>query len=132
MSSDNDESESNTLRDMTRDEKLYFLLFFIIQLWNYPGYHHVFKSTVYSYWVLCIKLKYSEYILSYTILQYEVYWDPDKGKLIVDSVITTTPIASIFLKIFYVLNVPLIYVNIRKFVEKNVHRGCNYMYEQIS
>ncbi len=30
------------------------------------------------------------------ILQYEVYQDPDKGKVCVDSVITLTPIAFIF------------------------------------
>ena len=58
------------LRDLTRYDK--FHLFFIIKLWNDPGYHHILKSSVYSYWWLCIKLKYSAYSFSYTILQYEV------------------------------------------------------------
>ena len=53
---------------------------------------------MYSYWLLCIKLKYSENSFSYTILQYEEYRDPVKGKVITDSVITTSPIAFICIR----------------------------------
>ncbi len=83
---------------------------------------------MYSYWLLCIKLKYSEYSLSY-ILQYEVYWGPSKEKVITVSVITATPIAVIFTRLLSILNALSIYVNDSKFVGKNVHRGCTY--EQI-
>ena len=55
-----------------------------------------FKPSVYSHWLLYMKLKYSEYNFSYTILHYEVYQDPGKGKVISDFVITATPIAFIF------------------------------------
>ena len=65
-----------------------------------------FRSSVFSYWLLCIKLKYSEYSFYYTILQHGLYWDPSKGNVITDSVITASPIAFIFtryclLSIFY-------------------------------
>ncbi len=35
------------------------------------------------------------YCISYSIQHYKVYWDPDKGKVIADSVTPTTPIAYI-------------------------------------
>ena len=54
------------------------------------------KSSVYSYWLPCIKFKYSEYSFSYAILQYALYQDPGKGNAIAYSVVTTTPIAFIF------------------------------------
>ncbi len=61
---------------------------------------------MYSYQLLCMKLKYSEYSFYYTILQHGLYWDPSKGNVITDSVITASPIAFIFtryclLSIFY-------------------------------
>ena len=49
-----------------------------------------FKSSVYLYWFVCIKLKYSEYSFSY-------YRDPGKGTVIANSVIPTTPITFIFI-----------------------------------
>ncbi len=39
-----------------------------------------FKFYVYSDCFLCIKFKYSECSFSYTLLQYESYWYPGKGK----------------------------------------------------
>ncbi len=39
-----------------------------------------------------MKLKYSEYGFSHTILHYKLYRDPDKVNVIADSIITTTPI----------------------------------------
>ncbi len=53
-----------------------------------------------------------------SILQYKVYLDPDKGKLIADPAVTTTPTAFMFttcclFSMFYD----------RKFVEQNTHRG---------
>ena len=51
---------------------------------------------MYSNWLLCKKLKYSEYSFSYTILHNELYQDPGKGNVIADSVITTPPITFIF------------------------------------
>ena len=62
--------------------------FFIIKLCNDSGYHHIFKSSVFSHWLLCIKLKYYEHIG----LKYERFQDPGKGNAIADSAITTTPI----------------------------------------
>ncbi len=51
---------------------------------------------MYSYWLVCIKLKCAEYIFSYTILKYELYRDPGKkGNVIADSDITTTPTAAV-------------------------------------
>ena len=51
---------------------------------------------MYSYWLLSVKLKYSEHSVSYTMPQYMDYWDLGKGKVIADSIITTTLIAFIF------------------------------------
>ena len=48
------------------------------------------KTSVYSCWLLCVIWKYSEYIISHSTLQYKVYQDLGKGKVIADSVITTT------------------------------------------
>ncbi len=67
---------------------------------------------MYSYWLPCIKLKYSEHSFSYTILQNALYRDPGKGNVNADSVRTTTPIAFIFT----ILDVLSIYLNDRKFV----------------
>ena len=77
--------------------------------WNFyffPFFHHktmkwnwlspYFKFSVYSYWLLCTKLKIFKYSSSYTIQQHELHQDPGKGNVIADSVITTTPIAFIF------------------------------------
>ena len=79
---------------------------------------------MYLYWLICIKLKYFEFSFFY----YEVYQDPFKGKVIADSVITTTPYSFHIHKILSILNVLSIYVpvNGRKIVEKNVHRGRTY------
>ena len=52
-------------------------------------------SSVYSYWLLFIKLTYSEDSFFYTVLQYELYQNSGKGNVIADSAITTTPIAFI-------------------------------------
>ncbi len=73
-----------TLWDMTSDWKTSTFQFF----------HHILSTQVYSYWLLFIKLKYSEYSFSYAIQQYEVCWDAGKGKVIANSVITASPIAS--------------------------------------
>ena len=115
---------SNTMRFDQR-WKILFFTFFIIKLWLLP----YFKFSVYLFWLLFIKLKYSEYSFSYTctILQYEVYQDP--GKVITDSIKTNSYNFHIH-KILSILNVLSIYVNNRKVVVKNVHRGCTS--EQIS
>ena len=56
--------------------------FSIIKLWNDLGYHHILKSSVYLRWLLCIKLKCSEYNFSYnTAFNYEHYRDSDKGTI---------------------------------------------------
>ena len=83
------------------------------------------------YWLLCIKLKYSEYNFSYTILQCEPYQDPGNINIIVDSAITTTyshdfDIHKILSILVYSQCFLSIYVNDRKFVHKNVHRGRTY------
>ena len=59
-----------------------------------------FNSSLYSYWLLFMKLKYSEYSILYTILQYELNQDSKEGKVIADSVINTTPTAFIFVIYF--------------------------------
>ncbi len=41
----------------------------------------LYKSSVHSYWLLCMKLKYSQYI-SYAMQQYEVERYACKGKVI--------------------------------------------------
>ncbi len=64
------------------------------------------------------------YTFSNTILQYEVYWDPGRGKVIADSVKTATRITSIFTKFLSILNVLSIYVNDRKIVEKMYKEGA--------
>ncbi len=59
----------------------------------------------------------------YNTTVYELYQDPDQGKVIADFVITTTAIAFIY-KILSILNVWSINVIDREFVlRKNVHRG---------
>ncbi len=65
---------------------------------------------MYTYWLLVIKLKYSEYSFSYIILQYVVYWDPGKGKVNAGCVTTTTSCL--------ILNVLSIFVTNRKFLGK--------------
>ena len=65
---------------------------------------------------------FSKQLFLYNTIQYEVYRDPGKGKVIADYIITTTPIAFIL----SVLNFLSIYVNDIKFVGKNVHRGHTY------
>ena len=56
------------LWDLTRDENCDFSLFLHHQIMNLPWLSLYFKSLVYSYWLLYIKLKYSEYNFSYTIV----------------------------------------------------------------
>ena len=61
-------------------------------------------------------MKYSEYMqLFLHVLQHEVYQDPDKGKVVADSVTATTPNSQ---DTAYSQS---IYVNYRKFVRKIVH-----------
>ncbi len=84
------------LRDLTRDGKKMIIIVCIMKLWNDPSYFHISWSSVYSYWLLCIKLKYSEHSFPYTILQHELYRDPGKGNVIAVSVIITTPVVFIF------------------------------------
>ena len=75
--------------------------------------------------VAVYKVKYSEDSFSYTILQYELY--RDQRNVVADSVRSTTPIYSFHNhKILSILIVLSIYVNDRKIVEKNLHRGCTY------
>ena len=62
-------------------------------------------SSVYSYWLLFLKFKYSELSFSYNILQYELYRDPDKGNVVADSVITTT---TRLYNVAYVLQLPIL------------------------
>ncbi len=81
----------NTMRFDQRWKILLFS-FLILKIMKWPWLSPYFKSSVSSYWLLCIKWKYSEYSFSYAILQSEVYRDPGKGKVIADSVITTTSI----------------------------------------
>ena len=45
----------------------------------------IIKSSMYSCWFLCIKLKYSEHSFAYTLLQCEIYRDPAKGNVIEDT-----------------------------------------------
>ncbi len=71
--------------------------------------------------LFCIQL-----FLCYAILQYEVYWDPGNAKEIGKYNSYIFPIH----KILSIPNVVSIYLNNRKFVAKNVHRG--HTYEQIS
>ena len=78
--------------------------------------------------MLCIKLKYSEYNFSYTILQNELYQNPGKGNVIAVSVITITPVDVAFTFTRYwilcILNVLSIYVNYRKIVDKMYIQGA--------
>ena len=73
-----------------------FHLLYHIEIMKWFWISPYFKSTMYSYRFLCIKLKYSVYSFSCTILQNECYRDPDKRNIMADSVITTTPLVFIF------------------------------------
>ena len=83
------------LQDLTTYDTFYFSLFFHHIIMKWPWLSPYFKTSLYSYWLLCIKLKIFEYRFSYTKLQYELYRDPGKGNVIADSVITKTHIAFI-------------------------------------
>ncbi len=88
---------SHILWDLTRDENVQFTFhFFHHKIMKWPLLSPYFMFSVYSYWLLCIKLKYSEYRFSYTMLQCELYRDAGKGNLIANSVITRTSIDFIF------------------------------------
>ncbi len=50
--------------------KMLPFIFSIIKIKIWPWLSPFFKSSVYLYWLLYIKLKYAEYSFSYTILQY--------------------------------------------------------------
>ncbi len=72
-------------------KNVYFSLFFQRKIMKWLSLSPYFKPSVCSYWLLCIKLMYSEYSFSYTTLQYGVYQDPGRGKVVAGSVRTTTP-----------------------------------------
>ncbi len=116
---------NNTKRFDQRWKILLFTFFFNINYEMTLYLSPYLKPSVYSYnRLLCIKLRYSEYSFSYTMLQY-FYWDLGNGKVIADSVISNCNSYSFYIhKIFSILNVLLICVNDRKYVRKNVHRGC--------
>ncbi len=56
----------------------------------------IFKPSVYSCWVLCVKWNIVHSMSSHSKPQCNLYRDPGKGKANADCVITTTPIAFIF------------------------------------
>ncbi len=87
------------LQNLTIDEKFHsspFSSYNYEMTTNDPGYHHILSPQCIHTGCIALKWKYSEYRSSYTILQYEIYRDPGKGKAIEDSIINTTPIAFIF------------------------------------
>ena len=58
--------------------KVWLSLFFMINLWNDTGSHHILSSQ--CIWLLVIKLKYSKYSFCFSMLQYVVSQDLSKGK----------------------------------------------------
>ena len=109
-----------------------FHFFFIMKLWNDPGYHH-FKTSVYLYWLLCIKWKYSEYSFSYNT----TVWALPKftGILVNEKYFQILSLLQLLYnsfhihKILSILTVLWIYVDDRKFVGKNrgalICNACN-------
>ena len=85
-------------------------------------YRNIALPSMYLYWLFCVKCRYCKYNIFYSIMQYKVYRDPGKLKIIPDSVITTLPLVLVF--ILSVLNVLLIYIKIiENLFWYNVQRG---------
>ncbi len=86
------------LRDVMGEEKIYFsfassyIYVHCIMTLLSPYY----KPLVYSCWVLCVIWNIVHSMSSHLIPHCKLYQDPDKGKVIADCVITTTPTALIF------------------------------------
>ena len=72
-----------------------FYFFFRHKIMKWPWLSPYFTSSVYSYWLVCIKFKYSEYKFYYTILQCELYQE-EVEECNNCRFCTTTPIAFIF------------------------------------
>ncbi len=51
--------------EIWRDEKMYWSFSFHRLTVKYPWLSPYFKPSVYSYWLLCVKLKYSEFSIQY-------------------------------------------------------------------
>ena len=84
--------------------KIWLSLFFMINLWNDTGSHHILSSQCIH--IGCLSQnRNTKYSFCYTMLQYVVSQDPGQGKVIADYITTITPIAFIFTRycLFFII-----------------------------